>query len=173
MKSGYRTIPYEEGTERVILPNIPGGVKMIQNHSLWRGNWKMFSTTSTPSRFTSDTEPFPMKRELKGKSSWNVRKSSSEIQNHSLWRGNWKRSRRVIRLLPWSRYRTIPYEEGTESIDDFQRYHPRPRIQNHSLWRGNWKCSSYTVHLSSLNDTEPFPMKRELKVDEPPSKRIK
>ena len=79
----YRTIPYEEGTERLIVVRICLG-----------GYY--------------DTEPFPMKRELKG-------------------------IRHALRSGRAGRYRTIPYEEGTESGDLRPGILPGPVIQNHSL----------------------------------------
>ena len=110
---GYRTIPYEEGTESLFTKAKWFNADWIQNHSLWRGNWKWrwlgcrgwrwHDTEPFPMKrelkatYSSnhdlklwDTEPFPMKRELKGNVLAMLLTPRTKIQNHSLWRGNWK-----------------------------------------------------------------------------------
>ena len=134
----YRTIPYEEGTERYSPEfTITASVK-IQNHSLWRGNWKPDSNSVDVSG-SGDTEPFPMKRELKG--------PINITQGQAVTRD------------------TEPFPMKRE-LKEFLIFRKRPsgmKIQNHSLWRGNWKGRVGRDVFGHFSDTEPFPMKRELK----------
>ena len=91
------------------------------------------------SDFGPDTEPFPMKRELKG---FAVKQYRSGKQQ---------------------RYRTIPYEEGTERERFSAFLHGLARDTEPFPMKRELKAYNIVDCRDDSGDTEPFPMKRELK----------